>query len=90
MSFGGSVHAMITTLKNNARSRSTYFDKEYSSVKSKQAGIPIEKISPEELQKIRIRLQKENKQRTRKRILIFSVIFLLIAALTIFLLEEFI
>jgi len=59
MSFGGSVSAMVTTLKNNKRSRVSTFKKmkNYQNVKCKKGTID-KKASPQLLKEI----QKENKK----------------------------
>jgi len=63
MGFGGSVSAMISSLKNNKRSRVRTFDKlkKYENVKYKEGKIE-KKATPQQLKEIRERLQKENKK----------------------------
>ncbi len=63
MSFGGSVSAMVTTLKNNKRPRVSAFKKikEYQGVKYKKGTID-KKASPQLLKEIREKIQKENKK----------------------------
>ena len=85
MGFGGSVSAMITSLKNNKRSRASVLEKlkEYENIKYKEGKIE-KKATPQQLKEIRERLQKENK---RTRILtitilsIFSIVLLILFAL---------
>ena len=62
MGFGGSVSAMISSLKNNKRSRVSTFDKlkRYENAKYKKGKIE-KKATPQQLKEIRERLQKENK-----------------------------
>ncbi|WP_127844774.1 hypothetical protein [Psychroflexus aestuariivivens] len=85
MGFGGSVSAMITSLKNNSRGkRQSYFDKKQNHSKSKkQNKNPLleKKASPEQLQEIRMRLKKENKRNT---LLILAVTFIVIALAAVF------
>lgn len=80
MSFGGSVSAMITSLKNNSRGKRTgYFDKKQNHSKSKkQKKNPLleKKATPEQLEEIRMRLKKENKRNT---LLILAVTFIILA-----------
>ena len=79
MSFGGSVSAMISTLKNNARARKTLFDgsaKLASGIRVKKI-VSEKKASPELLKEIRTRMKRENRIRST-RILIMTSIFLLI------------
>ena len=73
MSFGGSVSAMITTIKNNRRSRVSAFEKmeRYSDVKYKEGTID-KKASPQLLREIRENIQRENRRNTR--ILVISMI----------------
>tara|TARA_R110002073_G_scaffold279026_1_gene443241 strand:- start:536884 stop:537150 length:267 start_codon:yes stop_codon:yes gene_type:complete len=65
MSFGGSVSAMLSTLKNNKRSRVSTFEKlkGYEDVKYKKGRIE-KKATPQQLKEIRDRLQKRNKRNT--------------------------
>lgn len=64
MGFGGSVSAMITSLKNNKRSRVSTFDKlkKYENVKYKDGGKIEKKATPQQLKEIRERIKKENKK----------------------------
>ena len=65
MSFGGSVSAMISSLKNNARpKRKTYFDRGYCGDKESKTRHPLldKKATPEQLKTIRENLKKENKE----------------------------
>ena len=63
MSFGGAVSAMVTSLKNNKRSRVSAFKKMegYADVKYKEGTID-KKASAQQLREIRERLQRENKR----------------------------
>ncbi len=72
MSFGGSVSAMITSLKNNKRSRKSTFDKLKAYEKVTVTKVEFENTAtPEQLKEIRVRLQKENK---RNRIITLTII----------------
>ena len=79
MGFGGSVSAMITSLKNNKRSRVSTFKKlkEYENIKYKKGDIG-KKATPHQLKEIRERLQKENKQIRKKRISILAIFALVL------------
>ena len=80
MSFGGSVAAMIVTIKNNKRARVSTFDKIKKLKKSKKSVLHFDKkTSLVELKKIREKLQIENERVFRKKvfILITSIIILL-------------
>ncbi|CAL2088345.1 conserved hypothetical protein [Tenacibaculum sp. 190524A05c] len=78
MGFGGSVSAMITTLKNNKRDRKSTFDtlKDHNKKTKNHDKLVFDKeASKEQLQKIRNSIQKEN----RKKLLINGIGILVIA-----------
>lgn len=81
MSFGGAVASMVTSLKNNARERtSSYFD---SFKKTRKPDANLEnllkkKASPEQLEAIRMRMAAERKTRTIK-VVIYTIVFSLIS-----------
>ena len=83
MSFGGAVSAMITSLKNNRRQRSSAFDKvkNYGEVHSKKPFID-KKASPQQLKEIREKLKRENRRATL--ITLSVVLFFLIVLLVVF------
>lgn len=58
MGFGGSVAAMITSLKNNKRERKTRFDKDMGQVDRKPF-VDHKKSSPEQLAALRERIKQE-------------------------------
>ena len=81
MSFGGSVQSMITSMKNNSRSkRKSYFDRGgLYSKKQRKGSFFKKKATPEELEKIREKMlyqRKENRYRLLL-ILLLSTIFLI-------------
>ena len=84
MGFGGSVAAMIATMKNNKRNRVSTFDKIKDYKKSNKSKVYFDKkASPLDLKKIRDKIQKENELVFRKKVLflltsIFIIILLLI------------
>ena len=84
MGFGGSVAAMIATIKNNKRNRVSTFDKIKDYKKSNKSKVYFDKkASPLDLKKIRDKIQKENELVFRKKVLfllisIFIIILLLI------------
>jgi len=84
MGFGGSVAAMIATIKNNKRNRVSTFDKIKDYKKSNESKVYFDKkASPLDLKKIRDKIQKENELVFRKKVLfllisIFIIILLLI------------
>ena len=79
MSFGGSVSAMVTSLKNNKRPRVSTFKKMegYKDVKYKKGTIN-KKASPHQLREIRERLQKQNKKDSLIGIISISSIIILL------------
>jgi predicted nucleic acid-binding Zn ribbon protein len=87
MSFGGSTQSMITIIKNN---RAMLSEKK-SFFKSKKDGYSLsekesvvsrfidhQQASPNILEEIRLRLQKERRQRIRVNILIWFLLFVLV------------
>lgn len=82
MSFGGSVSAMISSIKNNARSkRKTYFDRNNSASKNKDGkrnALLDKKATSEQLEEIKRKMSIENKQIRNKNILIYSCAIILI------------
>ncbi|CAM1361176.1 conserved hypothetical protein [Tenacibaculum litopenaei] len=62
MSFGGSVSAMITSIKNNQRKPKPTFKKSVSTLRSSAPLKFKKKASPQQLHTIRKQLQKENKR----------------------------
>ncbi|WP_103069887.1 hypothetical protein [Aquimarina sediminis] len=62
MGFGGSVAAMITSLKNNSRrSKREAFDG-WTERDQESQGIKVEPVSEEQLQEIRDKLKKQRKK----------------------------
>ena len=87
MSFGGSVSAMIASLKNNARpKRKTYFDRNSTAMHSEEQENPLlkKKATPEQLKQIRETIQQENKRKRRNQILSFSVAVVVIIVFFIY------
>ena len=82
MGFGGAVGAMITSLKNNKRSRVSTFKKleNYKDVKYKE-GLIEKKATPHQLKEIREKLQKENRKKLIITILYFIISFTIIIVL---------
>ncbi len=89
MSFGGSVSAMISSLKNNARAkRKTYFDRDnafFKKRKKSRNALLDKKATPEQLEKIRKSLIKENRNERNKNLAIIVIATaLIISALLLF------
>ena len=81
MSFAGSVQAMITSLKNNARKRNTLYDKKhvFQLRGRKNTGCkPQRKATPEQLRAIKERLQRYNRTVFIRSLLVFVALLLLL------------
>lgn len=76
MSFGGSVSAMVASLKANKRSRVSTFDKIKEYKKSKKSELHFDKkASPKELKEIKKRVLKQNNLIFKRKILFFNTIY---------------
>ncbi|RXQ87283.1 hypothetical protein EO244_16525 [Ancylomarina salipaludis] len=67
MSFGGSVQAMISSLKNNSRDRKTLFDNKSLYRRKSSEGFKkllAKRATPEQLAEIRYQLKKRNRINT--------------------------
>lgn len=85
MGFGGSVAAMIATIKNNKRNRVSTFKKIKELKKSKKSELHFEKkANPIELKKIRDKIQKENELVFRKKIIIVTLLLLAVLGFLVF------
>jgi len=85
MSFGGSVLAMITSLKNNKRSRTSIFEKEILENKSNYSDfVDHKKMSPQELQKFRSALVAKRQKEQKKLLIIFTSIIVLVFAVVVY------
>ena len=81
MSFGGSVAAMIASLKANKRSRVSTFDKIKNYKKSKKSKLHFDKkASPFELKKIKEKLIEENEITFKRKV---AILILLITVILI-------
>ena len=80
MSFGGAVSAMVTSLKNNKRDRKSALKKlKENGEYSQKTELHFDKLaSPSQLREIRERIQKENKTRARKKIIVLIVICIIL------------
>ncbi len=89
MSFGGSVSAMITSLKNNSRSknRKSYFkkDKSFSNKENEKNVFLDKKATPEQLEAIQKNIRKNN----RKDRIVNVIILTITIILTVFILRYF-
>jgi hypothetical protein len=87
MSFGGSVSAMISSLKNNARAkRKTYFDKNDSYKKGSdlKTEYDFQEVSADESEHIKERIRANAKKENKKRV--FFLILSVMAIIIVFLL----
>ncbi|WP_139958839.1 hypothetical protein [Flavicella sediminum] len=81
MSFGGSVAAMITSIKNNARTkRKSYFERDHSVSKqqTKLDKLLQKKASPKQLKAIKDKIIQENNKRNLRIILSTLIILITI------------
>lgn len=81
---GGSIQGMITSLKNNKRSRVSTLEKlkDYKKSKYKKGAI-TKQATPEQLREIRERIQKENKKHQKIKI-VFAIVAIFIVAILYF------
>lgn len=86
MSFGGSVLAMIVTLRNNARPRRKAF--EYSSEKDsalkKHYELNYKTVSASQIQKIRRRIRRKAEREDKKQLYVFLTFIALVSSILIF------
>lgn len=74
MGFGGSVAAMLTSLKNNKRDRKTAFDKETGKMRSTYGKfVDHKKLSAEDFAAFKLKMVK---QKRRSRIVLLVQIFI--------------
>ena len=74
-----SAAAMISTLKNNKRTRVSTFKKMKDFKEGKNIQVSFEnKATPHQLKNIREKLQSENSKKLIKNVIIFAVLFILI------------
>jgi|AntDeeMinimDraft_4_1070355.scaffolds.fasta_scaffold10078_2 hypothetical protein len=84
MGFGGSVQAMITTLKNNRKQRGNRDRFKRQTGFKKSSEIPQKKSSNAHLKSIREKMQKENRHLQKQRFIAVTIILgLIITALII-------
>ena len=82
MGFGGAVSAMVTSLKNNSRTkRKTFFEGNDVGLKNRELEMKTlldKKATPEQLVKIRNEIIVRNRKEKIKSIILISIISLLI------------
>ena len=79
MGFGGSVSAMITSLKNNKRKRVSAFDKLERFQKENDDKLYFKKsASKKELIQLKKQVLKENKNQLIKNSILFFLIFIIL------------
>ncbi|WP_191858848.1 hypothetical protein [Hanstruepera ponticola] len=86
MGFGGSAQSMITILKNNKNMLSEIRNKKHSltGYKTTDTEFKIGEASPQVLREIRERLQKEQRSKRRKILILFGLIMSLILSVFIY------
>jgi len=87
MSFGGSVQAMITSLKNNSRKRKSGFENKPGSVGTGKTDAWTKFLEKEatadQLEEIRKQVSAENKKETRKRAFAILVSLVILGILAV-------
>ena len=79
MGFGGSAAAMITSLKNNKRTRVSTFQKIKDFKEGKNIQVSFDKkATPQQLQRIREKLQSENRKKRKRGLLISGGILIIV------------
>lgn len=79
MGFGGSAAAMITSLKNNKRTRVSTFKKMKDFKEGKNIQVSFDKkATPQQLKRIREKLQSENKKKLKRVLLISGSILIIV------------
>ena len=74
-----SIAAMITTLKNNKRTRVSTFKKMKDFKEGKNIQVSFDrKATPHQLKNIREKLQKENNERMKRNIIIITFLMIII------------
>ncbi len=86
MSFGGSVSAMITSLKNNARERKSIYKKQRRPELARARKLPkiTKKADPEELKRIALQKTKQNTFKIYGTTLALILILLLLVVWVIY------
>lgn len=90
MGFGGTVHAMITSLKYNKRPRKSLFAIKHQIGTGHTYGwqkVLEKKATPEQLEEIRTKMAQENRQIFIKRIGAFVIVVVLGLAVLLFLIR---
>ena len=91
MSFAGTVSAMITSLKNNARQQKSLYDNKliFKKTQKNKLKFPDIKATPEQLEKIKREAKNEHRIIIIKRITALLISLLLIGATLWFVLAYF-
>lgn len=90
MGFGGSVSAMITTLKNNARKRKTLYDNKgfFKTTSNKKTFVTDKKATSQQLREIRFRLKHESQKTLRRNLIITFGLLILIGFMVFIILKS--
>ena len=77
MSFGGAIGGMLTSIKNNARKRPSAFEKldPYGNIGGKLHF--KNKATPKDLEKVKLKIQQQNRKTVIIKIVISSVVAVL-------------
>lgn len=91
MGFGGTVHAMITSLKYNKRPRKSLFAIKHQIGTGQTEGwqkVLEKSATPEQLEEIRTRIAQENRQVFIKRIIAFAVVLVVLGLAVVLLFSK--
>lgn len=84
MGFGGSVQAMITSLKNNAHKRKTLYDnKYYFDGKPGKTKLPKKKTHPERLKAFQLKMARERRKQQKRTYLSYAIVLIFMTALVL-------
>lgn len=91
MGFGGSVSAMIASIKNNSRAkRKTVFDRKYN-YKKKQVNDKLlsKKATSKQLEEIRKKIAQQKKKERYKNLVVITLSLAIMIILTIYFSKKF-
>lgn len=88
MGFGGAVSAMLTSLKNNKRTRTTRFDdkpKSYYHSTIKKEKLVFKKLNDQDLAEAKKQIQTNSRDHNKK-VLIYTIVAIILLSLFVYLL----
>lgn len=85
MLFGGNAQSMITSLKNNKRSRKNKFEKDITETNDNFGKIvDYKKMSPEQFETFKLKLKKNELRRQKNLAIVFGGLMLVIVSILIY------